>query len=67
MFCLRLYVLVIDLRFLVAAVQVLMTRIEDNPFSEWTSLLTQLVRAAMDCQGQFSRALSATWFQSDIP
>lgn len=33
------------------AVQVLVARIEDNPFSEWTNLMTQVVRAAMDCQG----------------
>lgn len=30
-----------------------MTRIEDNPFSEWTGLLTELVRASMECHGEF--------------
>ncbi|KAI0674379.1 hypothetical protein C8Q78DRAFT_1014437 [Trametes maxima] len=33
-----------------AAVQILMTRIEENPLSDWASLLTQIVRAALDCQ-----------------
>lgn len=33
------------------AVQVLLKRVEDNPFSEWTALLTQLIRAAIDCHG----------------
>ena len=33
------------------AVEVLMARVEDNPFSEWASLAAELVRAAMACQG----------------
>ncbi|KAI0646377.1 hypothetical protein C8Q79DRAFT_962291 [Trametes meyenii] len=33
-----------------AAVQILMTRIEENPLSDWATLLTQIVRAALDCQ-----------------
>ncbi|KAI0372029.1 hypothetical protein BV20DRAFT_940669 [Pilatotrama ljubarskyi] len=35
---------------LYAAVQILMGRIEENPLSDWASLLTQIVRAALDCQ-----------------
>lgn len=35
-----------------AAVTALVAKIDGNPFSEWTSLMTQVVRAAMDCQGQ---------------
>ena len=35
----------------VAAVQILMAQIEDNPLSDATTLMTQTVRAAMDCQG----------------
>ncbi|KAI0777753.1 hypothetical protein BD413DRAFT_468048 [Trametes elegans] len=35
---------------LYAAVQVLMTRIDENPLSDWANLLTQIVRAALDCQ-----------------
>ncbi|CAL1709165.1 unnamed protein product [Somion occarium] len=42
----------------VTFVQVLLTRVEDNPFSEWTSLLAQLVRAAMDCQAFTSEQMS---------
>ncbi|KAI0698464.1 hypothetical protein BC835DRAFT_1413050 [Cytidiella melzeri] len=34
-----------------AAVTALVAKIDGNPFSEWTSLMTQVVRAAMDCQG----------------
>ena len=34
------------------AVEVLVTRVEDNPFSEWASLAAELVRAAMVCQGK---------------
>ena len=34
-----------------AAVEVLMTQVEDNPFSEWAALAAELVRAAMNCQG----------------
>ncbi|KAI8986901.1 hypothetical protein BD414DRAFT_487416 [Trametes punicea] len=33
-----------------AAVQILMSRIEENPFSDWATLSTQIVRAALDCQ-----------------
>ncbi|KAH9896942.1 hypothetical protein C8Q73DRAFT_728358 [Cubamyces lactineus] len=32
------------------AVQILMTRIEENPLSDWANLATQIVRAALDCQ-----------------
>ena len=35
-----------------AAVEVLVTRVEDNPFSEWAGLAAELVRAAMVCQGE---------------
>ncbi|KAJ3558259.1 hypothetical protein NM688_g1028 [Phlebia brevispora] len=41
-----------------AAVQVLMTRIEENPFSEWTNLLTELVRASMDCHAFTAEQMS---------
>ena len=34
-----------------AAVTALVAKIEGNPFSDWTSLMTQVVRAAMECQG----------------
>lgn len=34
-----------------AAVQILMARIEENPLSDWATLLKQIVRAALDCQG----------------
>lgn len=37
---------------LLAAVQVLLSRFEENPLGEWSALLTQVVRAAMHCQGQ---------------
>ncbi|KAF7797063.1 hypothetical protein EIP86_008255 [Pleurotus ostreatoroseus] len=40
------------------AVEVLMTRIEDNPFSEWTGLLTELVRASMDCHAFTAEQMS---------
>ncbi|CCM05864.1 uncharacterized protein FIBRA_08100 [Fibroporia radiculosa] len=33
-----------------AALQVLLARNEENTLSDWTSLTTQVVRAAMDCQ-----------------
>lgn len=42
------------------AVQVLLKRVEDNPFSEWTALLTQLIRAAIDCHGTHSYVLGAS-------
>ncbi|KAL1943938.1 hypothetical protein VTO73DRAFT_3756 [Trametes versicolor] len=32
------------------AVQILMTRIEENPLSDWANPLSQIVRAALDCQ-----------------
>ncbi|KAI0076516.1 hypothetical protein K474DRAFT_1708111 [Panus rudis PR-1116 ss-1] len=41
-----------------AAVQVLLTRIEDNPFSEWATILAQLVRCAMECQAFTSEQMS---------
>ncbi|KAI0685318.1 hypothetical protein BC835DRAFT_1421336 [Cytidiella melzeri] len=34
-----------------AAVTALVAKIDGNLFSDWTSLMTQVVRAAMDCQG----------------
>ncbi|OCH93331.1 hypothetical protein OBBRIDRAFT_725078 [Obba rivulosa] len=43
---------------LYAAVQVLLARIEENPLSDWTSLISQLVRAAMDCQAFTSEQMS---------
>ena len=39
---------------LLAAVQILMARIEENPLSDWANLATQIVRAALDCQGRSS-------------
>lgn len=41
-----------------AAVQVLLTRIEENLHSEWAGLLGQLVRTAMDCQAFTSEQMS---------
>ncbi|EMD31900.1 hypothetical protein CERSUDRAFT_119204 [Gelatoporia subvermispora B] len=41
-----------------AAVQVLLARIEENPLSDWTSLMSQLVRAAMNCQAFTSEQMS---------
>ncbi len=38
--------------FTAAAVQILMTRIEENPLSDWANPLSQIVRAALDCQGK---------------
>ena len=35
----------------IAAVQTLMARIEENPLSDWATLLKQVVRAALDCRG----------------
>lgn len=29
-----------------------MTRIEENPLSDWANPLSQIVRAALDCQGR---------------
>ncbi|RDX54593.1 hypothetical protein OH76DRAFT_1397941 [Lentinus brumalis] len=50
-----------------AAVQTLMTRIEENPLSDWATLLRQIVRAALDCHaftseqmGKLSDLLEAT-------
>ncbi|KAI0711189.1 hypothetical protein C8T65DRAFT_647830 [Cerioporus squamosus] len=50
-----------------AAVQTLMARIEENPLSDWATLLRQIVRAALDCQaftseqmGKLSDLLEAT-------
>lgn len=34
-----------------AAVTTLVSKIEGNPFSDWTSLMSQVVCAAMECQG----------------
>ena len=52
---------------MVAAVQVLLARVADNPLSDWTSLISQVVRAAMDCQGllPFLRK-TPTPFSTDI-
>jgi hypothetical protein len=36
-----------------AGVEVLMARVEDNPFSEWAALAAELVRAAMGCHGTY--------------
>ncbi|THH32550.1 hypothetical protein EUX98_g1634 [Antrodiella citrinella] len=41
-----------------AAVQVLLAHVEENPFSDWTGLLAQLVRAAMDCHAFTSEQMS---------
>ncbi|GBE87667.1 hypothetical protein SCP_1103440 [Sparassis crispa] len=41
-----------------AAVQVLLVRIEENPLSDWTTLMGELVRAAMDCQAFTSDQMS---------
>ncbi|KAI0938770.1 hypothetical protein AcV5_000379 [Taiwanofungus camphoratus] len=41
-----------------AAVQVLLLRIEENPLSDWTTVMTQVVRAAMDCQAFTSEQMS---------
>ncbi|KAI1798132.1 hypothetical protein LXA43DRAFT_876352 [Ganoderma leucocontextum] len=50
-----------------AAVQTLMSRIEENPLSDWATLLKQVVRAALDCRaftseqmGKLSDVLEAT-------
>ncbi|TCD68741.1 hypothetical protein EIP91_009887 [Steccherinum ochraceum] len=40
------------------AVQVLLTRVEENPLSEWTGLLAQLLRAAMDCHAFTAEQMS---------
>ncbi|KAI0694216.1 hypothetical protein BC835DRAFT_1533943 [Cytidiella melzeri] len=41
-----------------AAVTALVAKIDGNPFSEWTSLMTQVVRAAMDCQAFTAEQMS---------
>ncbi|KAH9831159.1 uncharacterized protein C8Q71DRAFT_861894 [Rhodofomes roseus] len=41
-----------------SAVQVLLVRNEDNPLSDWAALITQVVRAAMDCQAFTSDQMS---------
>ncbi|PCH45064.1 hypothetical protein WOLCODRAFT_133474 [Wolfiporia cocos MD-104 SS10] len=43
---------------LYAAVHILLVRINDNPISDWAALMTQLVRAAMDCQAFTSEQMS---------
>lgn len=47
-----------------AAVEVLMARVEDNPFSEWAGLAAELVRAAMTCQGTLPLLRSCVFFSS---
>ncbi|KAI0341472.1 hypothetical protein BDW22DRAFT_308583 [Trametopsis cervina] len=41
-----------------AAVTVLVAKIEGNPFSDWNGLMTQVVRAAMDCQAFTAEQMS---------
>jgi len=41
-----------------SAVQVLFVRNEENPLSDWASLITQVVRAAMECQAFTSDQMS---------
>ncbi|KAI0088830.1 hypothetical protein BDY19DRAFT_149916 [Irpex rosettiformis] len=41
-----------------AAVTTLVAKIDGNPFSDWTSLMTQVVRAAMDCQAFTAEQMS---------
>ena len=41
-----------------AAVTALVAKIDGNPFSDWTNLMTQVVQAAMDCQGKFDTILT---------
>ncbi|KZT10477.1 uncharacterized protein LAESUDRAFT_644997 [Laetiporus sulphureus 93-53] len=41
-----------------AAVQVLLVRVEENPLSDWTTLMTEIVRAAMDCQAFTSEQMN---------
>lgn len=41
-----------------AAVEALLARIEDSPFSDWANLAAELVRAAMDCQAFTAEQMS---------
>ncbi|KAI0795443.1 hypothetical protein C8Q75DRAFT_803329 [Abortiporus biennis] len=41
-----------------SAVQVLLNRIEENPFSEWTNILANVIRAAMQCSAFTSEQMS---------
>ena len=45
----------------------MMSRIEDNPFSEWTSLLTQLVRASLDSHGRCERIMTENMCSPESP
>ncbi|KZT68951.1 hypothetical protein DAEQUDRAFT_307771 [Daedalea quercina L-15889] len=42
-----------------SALQVLLVRNEENPLSDWATLITQVVRAAMDCQAFTSAQMSS--------